>query len=473
VDEATLEILLKWKQENERVFDEVLARLATLNTAQTATNASLAAQAAALATAPTGWWQLAVFVGIAAVALAPIAALILSAAVALISFTVGAAGFLTVAGLMGGAFAAIGAGVLLLGGGGGIGAAAALATATTNLANAQMALSEASPRGREAALDTLAKAQLAYNDALARSQGPVGVLLAQLTQMKQTLADQAAPLAAQITQWVGGAIPAITQMGQAIMTWFGERLPGVLSGIGRVLQDLRPAFNDFGNALGNLFDRAAKGNLGAIFEDFARFGMNQVIGLLTNLVRLSEWFQKELPGLKPIVSDIFGYLGTKIQDVAGGWAGLTDWVKDNWKKTLDDAGTQIQTLGQAFKDLADPKGQFQNAKQGFQDFGAALKDISSFTSTIVGDLGKINAALQPIADVLDRIGSAFNNNGLWLHSQSPHISVGPPQPPTTTSPTMGAYKGGGNNITIHVNGAKDPWATGAAVTRQLRGLFTP
>src|ERR1700694_3493783 len=258
MDDARIEIILKWVEENGPVVKEVQASLTAL-TAQTA-----ASNAAASAGAPA-WLAWAGGILAASLALSPFLALALMSSPIVASFAVaGDATMLLLGGLAAG-FAAIGAAVLFLGGGGGVGAAAALSSSTDKLTTAQEALQEfnAAHSGsltilqqqqREQLVENVAKAQTAYNDALARSQGPVGTLLGQLGQMKDAWAAQAAPMAAVITQWVSGAIPAVTQLGTSLMTWFGDRLPGALSGISRVLQDLTPTFTQLGQFLGRVFD---------------------------------------------------------------------------------------------------------------------------------------------------------------------------------------------------------------------------
>jgi hypothetical protein len=462
-DESTVQIMLRWSQENEQAVRDVQARLAEVTGQIIGVNAANLSQIGGLLTAATGWAQVAVWAGVAAVVLAPIAALILSAAVALISFAAGAAATVAVMGAVVLGFGAIGAAVMLLGGGGGIGSAAVLTTATTQLAAAKQALSDynqlhtgpdtlSQKLAEEDLTLRLAQAQTKYNAALAASQGPTGVLIAQLTQMKDTLALQAEPLAKMITTWVGGAVPAVTLLSQTIMTWFGERLPGVLRGISQVLKDLTPDFDNFGKFIGGVMDHVGP-QIASVAEAFTRLALQGVQGLITNLVRMSDWFQKELPKLGPIVAQIFGAMGSFIQGVASAWAGLNDWIVKNWKQTLDDAKIEVGKLSDAFKNLSDPKGNFQTSLKGFQDFGKALKDISDQTITVVDDITKIAKALQPIADVLNAIESALNRNGLWIHN-----TVLAPIDRAGRSSTQNTMPPGGGRMTtapaIHVHVAK-------------------
>jgi hypothetical protein len=486
-DESTVEIILKWKEENEVVLREVQAKLAELNTTQDKNNQSVLASAWALMNQAQGWGQVAVWAGVAAVALAPIAALILAATVATISFTVGAAAALVVLGAVALGFGALGAAIVLLGGGGGgTGSAAALATATTQLAAAKNALSDYNQLhidakgGKEPLSQTLAEedltlrlaqAQQKYNDALAAAQGPMGVLIAQLTTMKDAWAVQAEPLAKLITVWVGSAIPAVTQLGSAIMTWFGERLPGVLRGISTVLKDLAPDFENFGKFLGGVMDHVGP-QIAPLAEALARLALVGVQGLITNLVRLSDWFQKELPGLGPIVAQIFGAMGNFIQGVATNWARLSDWVVANWPKTMKDASAELHKLQDAFNNIFDPSGKGgagDRTLQGLQNIGQTLKQMSDAITTALVFIGQLNKALQPVADVLDRINTGLNQNGLWIHGQ---LTGGGSKPPGTTTHRTGTVPPPPppKAVTLQVFTSADPNAIARSVGRQLRQL---
>ena len=367
-DSAEVQILLQWKQESEGVVREVQASLAAIAAQASITNLILRSFAGAMADGATqtqaataaaagglpAWVGMAAAIGGVAVILYPLALLIASAAIALTSFAVAGAGFIAIGALVAGVFAAIGAGVLFLGGGGGVGAAAALTTTTTALTNAKEALQEfdwvytgvltkLQQTQREQLVENIAKAQDAYNAALLRSQGPVGVLLNQFSQMRDTLAQQAQPLAALITQWVGGAVPGVTLLGQTIMTWFGERLPGVLSGMSKVIKDLAPDFNAFGAYFGGVMDKIGP-MLAPITEAFIRLGLQGAKGLLDNLVRLSDWFVKELPTLGPIVGQIFGKIGDFVQWVASNWATLNDFAANKWPTTVKNAQEDLKKL---------------------------------------------------------------------------------------------------------------------------------
>ena len=402
-DDATVEILLKVKEENFAAFTELTGQLDKLvaqamvtnlilrSTAAVTTdvqNATQAASAAGTAGIPV-WLGVAAAVAASVAVLWPFVMLIGSAAIAMVSFTVGAAGFLAIGALVAGTFAAIGAGVLLLGGGGGVGSAAALDKTTIALANAKSALVEfdtihkgalttAQSFQREQLVENQAKAQANYADALTRSQGPVGVLLAQFSQMKQTLADQAQPLAALITQWVGGAIPAVTQLGQSLMAWFGDRLPPVLAGISKIIKDLGPDFQAFGQYFGGVMDKIGP-MLAPITEAFARLALQGAKGLLDNLVRLADWFVKELPGLGPIVQQTLGKIGDFVQWVASNWATLTDHVVNKWAPTVANAMIALDQLQKWWKVNGDT--------------------IKVFVGHVIDLLGNLNSVIKTWTDI--------------------------------------------------------------------------
>ncbi len=485
MDEATLQIVLQWKEENERALTEVKAKLAELTGETQGTNVAMDALNAARS--PQGWAQFAVVLGIVATAAEPLAAVILSSAVALISFTAGAAAFIAIAALVAGGFGLIAAGVMALGidAMGGLGGQAAFDKAKAQLFTAQQnlkdfnsqhtgALSVGQQNQQEDLLLKLAAAQEKYNAALAASQSPITNFTGAVMKMVDALGIQAAPMAAMILFWAEKAIPTIESFGRTILTWFGERLPGVLRGISGVLRDLMPDFEQFGQFLGHIADHVGP-QIAPIAEAFAHLAFGAVEGLITNVVRLSDWFQKELPKLGPIVSQIFGAFGSAIQGVASHWAKLTDWVIVNWPATVKEAQAwlaKIQTDLHNFNinDLGD-------AIQGFISLGRGIQSISGAITSILGALSSLNAFLKPIADTLNAIQAAFSANGAWLGGVLRGSHILPSAGGLGGSTPQGTIPGGGRTgglgrqaITINVNGAQSPAATGRAVALHLRRL---
>ena len=424
-----LDLALQYKEVTAATNDATTAK----NRNTTAQIAANAASAWAFINGPGGWAQIAIWAGVAAIALAPISALILSAAVALVSFTVGAAGAVAVMGGVIAAFGALGAVTLVLGIGG-----------MGNTANSPWT----------------------------KFKNEAGAAI-------DKLREQAEPLTVQILDWAAKGIPAVEKLGSSIMAWFGQRIPGVLRGVGQVVKDLTPAFEQFGQFLGSVMDHVGP-QIAPLAEAFAKLALSGLQGFITNLVRLSDWFQKEAPTLGPIVKDVFGALGNVIQAVATNWAKLSGWVVANWPQTMKDAKAELGKLQTAFNDLFDPSGKGgagDRTLAGLQSIGQTFKGVADGIASLLGGLGQLNRALQPIADVLNAINAALSANGWWLRDRIDQLGgivsanpggSGQPGPPGGGRGGAGAPRA---PITIHnlnINGAQSPAATARAVAQQLR-----
>jgi hypothetical protein len=397
--------------------------------------ATTAASTAGAGGIPTWLAVTGVVVGLT-LALWPFVTLVGSAAIAMTSFAVAGAGFLLTAGLVAGVFAAIGGAVLLLGGGtsGAAGAAAALQTATDKLTNAQEALVEfdqehtkqltiLQQHQREQLVENIANAQQKYNDALTASQGPMAVLLGQLGAMRDAWAQQAAPMAAAITQWAAQGIPAVQQLGSTIMDWFGARLPAVLQGISKVIKDLAPDFNAFGQYFGGVMDHIGP-LIAPIAEGFARLALQGARGLLDNLVKLSDWFVKELPTLGPIMQQIFGKIGDAIQWVAGQWGTLTDFAQNKWPTTVKNAQDSLRALqgwwqqnGDTIKtftqNVIDLMGAFNQIIIRWQQVYNFLNGVGLTPTPLISAINDVASALQWAANEAERLERAnpFGSSG--------------------------------------------------------------
>jgi hypothetical protein len=452
-DAAEIALLIEVKKRGTEVFDDIRDQLSRLELqavrtnlilASTAAVTSAAANAMASSNAAAGvgiplWLALAIAITAVALALSPFLALIGSAVVILTAFTVGAAGFLTVGALVAGTLAAIGAGILFLGGGGGVGAAAALDKATAALQNANEALAEwdalhqgaltlAQQFDREQLVENIAKAQDAYNQALLRSQGPMGVLLAQLGAVRDAWAQQAAPLAAVITQWTGAAIPAIQLMGSTIIDWFGQRIPTILTmaGIffqllGQILQPLGVFFGQFADQVGQRW-----AGFSIILAQFVAAVLIPAIqGLMTNLLALSDWFTSRLPTYGPVVQQIFGGIGAAVQGVATIWGKFSDWLVANWPNVTAWVAQAIQNVTDTWNKLSPQLNLF--VSQLWPRVSDAIIDIGKHMDVWLPQIVAIIAAMAILATiiiqvadwivklmaVLDQIGitmSNFSNN---------------------------------------------------------------
>ena len=533
-DDATVEILIQWKQQNERVTAEVLAQLETqklaigrLNDAYrdeakaateaavankvAANNTSFLGQAMAAINGPQGWAQFAVYAGLAAVALAPFSAVVLSSAVALTSFAVAGTGMLATLGGAAALFLGLAAAAFLLADAtgkldvtvGGTASGGASQTLLNRQADTQRALANfnalhtgaltLAQQQQQTGLGINASRAQAAVDAANSSAGVVsgGQSVNQLSlafqNLAQTLGEQALPMAREMIGFIEGQFPLITKFATEIMSWFQDRLPGALSAFGVTIRNLTPYFQEFGQFFGDAFDQVS-GQIGPMFEDAVK---NVLIpateGAITNLMRLSDWFQKELPTLGPVVQQIFGGMGTFIQGVASDWAKFNDWIVKNWKPTTDEAAKDWKNITEGWKGV-----DFTGLSSGLMLIGQGIKGIGDAASVAIGALGPFIKSLQDWA----------NNNGFWSNLQTDLLNLanairggypglgGPAMsPPTNVNPARSGGNQYGaaissmvagqqpassktqtNYIAITTSPGQDPAVTARALTRALANV---
>lgn len=504
MDEAKVEVILKWVEENGPLVAEINAKLAGITAQTTAANAAAGA----------GWQTWAAWaagIGIAVAALSPFIALVGAATVIVTTFAIAGAGALALFGGLAAGFAAIGAGILFLGGGGGVGAAAALASTTDKLTSATEALQEfdAAHKGvltilqqqqREQLVENIAKAQGNYADALTRSQGPTGVLLAQLSAVRDAWAQQAAPMAAVITQWAATAIPGIQALGSSMMDWFGARLPGVLSALSKIVQDLTPTFIQFGQFVGSTMDKVfgmtsiGPGGtivtLGQLFTQAIQGMMGGVQVFIGLLAQLTSWFLERLPSYGKITSDVFGFLGNVVLGIASVWGKFADWLVSQWPTITANASAAVQSIAKAWSDWQPSMQAFTTAilpavgpllKQIADNAGSLVPLIMAatqlFIALSVAVLGAV-AVVSTLVTQFDRLANAIKNlpGGFLLPGSGSNPlnsigSVGAAAPAGSPTRYSGLGIGGGGNTIIQHNtftGVVDPQAAARATAAVLR-----
>lgn len=325
----------------------------------------------------------------------------------------------------------------------------------------------------------LARAQDAYNIALANTHTPISILAEKIGAMGDVLAKQAQPLAALILLWVGSAIPAVTQLAQTLMTWFGERLPGVLGHINKVIHDLSPAFSAFAQFLGAMFDRN-EGKIGPLVEQFIRLGLSITTGLLTALESLTNWFIVRLPTHGPVVSQIFGFLGSVVQGVASVWGKFADWLVANWPAITTMAAHAIKSISDEWVKIAP---QWDEAQKNIlpklwqalgyvADNAGALVPIVAALLIIFLDIATvvlaIVGAIEALIIRLGDLGRAIANSPLGLLVGNLSFSGGPTGP---VRPPAGKGNPYGTHTTV-VNVAVAPNNSAKTVTTQFRRLVT-
>jgi hypothetical protein len=438
------------------------------------------------------------FLAIAAAVLAVVAAvqlllppllLVIAAVSVLASFAVAGAGMLALLGAIGLAIGGLGAATLALGiaGMGGTGAAAQVAKTQAAVIAAQQGLARAEASGgvggaahalRVAqAQEKLAAAQQSYAAALQATHSPISVFMAHLNEMAQDFTKAAEPFAKLIIQFGDKALPAIEKLGMGILQWFGHRIPGILAQISRLVKDLTPDFQAFGQFLGAMFDRN-EGKIAPMAEAFVRFGLSLTTGLLGTLERLSNWFLERLPTYGPVVKQILGFIGNVVLGVAGAFGHFADYVVKNWPgwvKTITDAWNS--------KGAQDIR---KNLPSDIDDLRKSFEEVMKQAPVWVPQIFAVADAIARIANsVLAVVGAMDRLNG-WLQAHPAlgwllGIGVNPGGGGGTgTGKNDNNFNKGGFNsrgqpmgtgaITINVNGAKSPASTARAVATQLSRL---
>jgi hypothetical protein len=201
----------------------------------------------------------------------------------------------------------------------------------------------------------------------------LGLVNGPMTNLKDSLADmadkwgaKAAPMASQIINWLDSLVPKVQAAGLAVLDWFGQRMPVVMQIAGQAVNTLMGAFQQWAVVVGNFIDTMAgigraTSNLPALQQMFAMMlnvGVQAVAGLLSNLVSLSDWFLQRLPQLGPIVGSIFAAMGTGIQDFGKKAGEVVDWFIKNWPEISKQAGQVWAVLGPILGDILKKAGDF-------------------------------------------------------------------------------------------------------------------
>jgi hypothetical protein len=470
-----------------------------------AAGATTAASAAAFGGIPAWLGWTAAIAGVLAV-LYPFVVLVGSAAVALISFTAGAAGAALALGGAVGLFGTIAAVVFALASSTGkldvftsttktVGGLSALqsmqrqdlqlsiqraqaqvaqAHTTNQLATAHQHLYDAQRR--------LSEFDVAHKTSTVTTQSSgVNKLSSDFKALAHSLGVLAVPAAKEMIKWLDGLIPIVRNVGGQIIKWFGQELPGVLKGLSQMVKDLTPDFENFGKFLGSTFDHVAKSGIGGVFEGGVRGAIKAVEGLITNMVRLSDWFIKEWPTLKPIVEEIFGKIGSWIQWVADHWATLTDFIENKWPATVKKASDTLSQL----KDWWDKNGKTIETFGGnLVDLMGHLNDLIGAWNTMYGFMSKIGFSPTQTIDDLNTVISALKTAYGWVtnlqsainalsgSSSSGQTHIGPHAvaPNIPRNSTGGKLGGGTQNNNFYISNTSTPAQTAAVVARNLRKL---
>jgi hypothetical protein len=143
---------------------------------------------------------------------------------------------------------------------------------------------------------------------------------------------KAAPMALRMMDFFTGLLGPVEKAGETVLTWFGGNLPTILQIAGFAVNVFEGAFQTLATFFTGFF-AAMKDHL-PLFEQFfallVQVGVSAIIGLVENLLKLSDWFLQRLPAMAPIVASVMENIGKFIQG-AGKVAGdVVDWFIKNW-----------------------------------------------------------------------------------------------------------------------------------------------
>jgi hypothetical protein len=279
----------EWLARSMKELRDASVEAAAGTEASTAATEANAAASEAAAAAGVPWMGVLIGIGVAAtIALAPWLAFITAGAGAVAMMALGVGGI-----------AALGAGILLFG--------------NRTLAGQQ-------------ALQGFTTHLAALADWLGKLAQP---LMAPFLQLLTYIADGVGHLGVEIIQWLG------PQMGAVIRT---SML--FVNGLFDALQQLGPVVGRFFEAF-----LARAPALSGVFDMLLSLGVQTVAGLLTNLLRLSDWFLKMLPAMGPQVGGFFSVLGAGVQVGISAVAAFAEWVEANWPTIISflrQTGLEIQ-----------------------------------------------------------------------------------------------------------------------------------
>lgn len=170
------------------------------------------------------------------------------------------------------------------------------------------------------AFTALAASAVLLADKTSQLNGPMEELEAHALGVADALGQKAAPAARNVLQFVDALLNPVGTLASHILDWVNsnDRLSTALS----IAQDFANSFfdvleNKLGPSLGRFLDawldRGPQWE--ALWRNTLDFVAGAIDGLLQNLLRLSDWFEQNLPTIGPETQAVFDGLGTAIQAV--------------------------------------------------------------------------------------------------------------------------------------------------------------
>ena len=335
----------------------------------------------------SGLWAIVATLAPLALGLVVLAGALSGVLAVLVAISVAFMGFIAVLGIAFGALAAVGAGIVALGiqQSGGLNAAANLATAQQQVATAtqahqnavvalqraQMAVAPAHQATQQQLLaihqaqqqvttsqQNLTKAQQNLTKAQQEANSPLAQLVKQFHEMMDTLGAAALPLFNRMVIAVTPLVAQVTQLGLALIHWFGSHLNDTLAIAGSALQTMSAGFKRLGDMVSWLVDYSftRMDQTGPIMAGVFNFIIDAIIGLMSNLATLSAWFLERLPTYRPVIDQVFGFLGQVVQGAAAQVARFADWTVANWPSFIhvfQITAQVLQQVGNMFQFVTD------------------------------------------------------------------------------------------------------------------------
>jgi hypothetical protein len=255
----------------------------------------------------------------------------------------------------------------------------------------------------QVAQSNVTSAQKTLNSTLASQKEGTSPAILAFKQLQEAYKGVATSLAlmsqgpaAEIINFLTTLAPMIEQTGQDLVTWFGPRVTPLINALGVGFEILQNTLVNLGNVVGPFFDQVLSETpqFSALLVDMSNIGVSAVSGLLTNLLNLSNWFMQELPVFGPIVSQIFGGVGTILQNVGQAFGQISLQVIANWPQVV-----------KTFQEVGDVLGPVLKTIGGLGDF--ALQHLSVVTPIVLGLVGALVILKTTVAAV--QAGQAIYN----------------------------------------------------------------
>lgn len=291
-------------------------------------------------------------------------------------------------------------------------------SAASNLHNAQLTQAQQIAAAQQNMTNAAQKLALAQQAVAQSNQGVVDAF-AKLDQafqkVQQSWVNAAAPVMAQIAAALIGILPTIRDLGLEVVHWFSGEIPQVIKAAAPTFQVVVDLLTKAGHVFADFFQQALQRTpaLNGVFREFGLRMVDAFAGVLTNLLRLSDWFTSNLPTLQPIIEEILGGAGRAVQGFFDQTAKFIEYVVANWP-----------TIGPVFEQtITSIIGFFGGLWQNFgalivwldQTFPTAQKNASRFLEQLGNDIQNIGRVLDITGKVIQGVEGVWI--GFWVNIQ--------------------------------------------------------